>query len=317
MLLIASLEFIDAYLRELVFNALRPTPVDASGSASISHVYTSLGAPLLVVTLAALPAAGCVLFHRKRHAALFSTMTWVPYGVITTLTTFYERYVPMLLPAAGPAAGVGSVAGRGSRPLRVGMAIAVVFGASVMLVRTQRLLFEFAHETRDEAAVWIRNNIPAGVSIAVPYYRPAIDPAGSSMVALPQERGPREDQLAARDRLDAWPPYTSFRAALEGLRGAVNRGQEVTPYLAWFDRMAANLRRDQESLSSGNLPPADIIVVSPILNPQLKGARFMLSPAGSLEPQVEFVNPPMLILQRKPTPNDATIEHRRVGSRRP
>ena len=158
--------------------------------APLFHLAHSLpeamGLPLL-----ALAVGGIVLaLHRRRPIDLIVLAFPLPYFVIiSTWSSRFERYAMPLLPflalaaAACLAALVWGVAGRaGWRPrtaaVALGLAVVVVGGPQVArLSRFHTLLTR--PDTREVAAAWIEREVPAGSSIAMEAYSPALPVMGA------------------------------------------------------------------------------------------------------------------------------------------
>lgn len=311
-ILFATFEFVDGFTRELLYNAMRDAPGHTSYAVSIVEIAGSVGTPMFVVSAVGSTVAGLWLATTRPKVLLWLVATVCPYYVFVAAQTFPPWYAPLLLPAPLilTAHGVMMLIERGSRAMQAFALILIAAAAVVTFTRTVLVLDQFREETRNLASRWIENHIPAGSSIAVPYYPPRIRADVYDVLELPQERVPRQAPLEALDRLDSSVAYGRFRATLlrarEWLTG--KRASEEL-YVAWFDRMADRVEHDRQLSSEGTLT-ADFLVLFPENNPELLAqlrrpgsafsevVTFDPAPPTLFRPRVEFVNPTVVIFRR-------------------
>lgn len=307
-LLTAPFEYVDGFVRELWYNALRTNQMDLG--PILTHVQNALGWPLVLLVLVAGTYGVARLLRRGQWpAAAWFAAALLPYGYLLARTD-KPWYALMVLPPLLLVAAFGSVEALRRIPARFAAAgWAGVAGLVVWsLYRAVMVDAQFVHEPRDVAARWITANVPPGALIEMVGYGPAL-PLARYQVRVPVRLELCDDAIAPLIRLDHTPLYRKFRTGLAAVErwasahlGMQGRRQ---PYRAWFDAFAERCATP----APPDLREADYVVTvgegrtKEIPPQQLSShyrlrARFEYPYRGLSGPPLGFVNLPVNVYGR-------------------
>jgi dolichyl-phosphate-mannose-protein mannosyltransferase len=309
LLVTAPFQYVDGFVRDLWYNALRAPQMAFAGP--LSYLRAGLGWPLVGLIVVGGGYGLARLWGKRSWATvIWIALTFLPYGFLLGKTD-KAWYVPMLFPPLLLLAGFGSTEWLREQPRKVAVigigVIALVFAWS--LYDSALVLKEFANDARITAGLWITDNVPAGSSILMAGYGPAL-PLGRYQVREPVRMDLCADAAGPMLRLDNTPAYRRFRRSLLSLErwSGAHLGTPVRrqPYRAWFDVFTAKC----EAPASGEPDPDYVVIIGEgetkeVSQEQLVAHFKLVShfeyPYGGLPgPPLGFVNLPVSVYQREP-----------------
>ena len=307
----APLEYVDGYVRDLVYQAVR-THGAHTYTAVVEYLWEGLGWPVFTLVLVTGGYGLIRAWRRDRRTAIWLLMTFIPYALLLLGRATRKWYAPMLFPGLLLLAAVGcsdALRRVSRRQARLGwVGIGAALGWS--LWAAAMVAAQFDNDARDAAGRWIAQNAPAGSSILLAGYGPAL-PLDRYSVRTPIRSDWCSVAIEPKERVDRSPRYQAFRSALvrmeRWLGGRLGTRVRPHPYTAWFDAYAGKCEAPVQSDSK----PDYVVIVEGAETKELSGdvlassyqlaQRFEYPHRGMSGPPMGFVNPSVdLYVRRQP-----------------